>query len=131
MLVTWEPLLRLRRALLAEYVVLQRTLLRVVKGDQVCRRLMTIPGVGPVTALAFKTTIDHPQRFRRSADVAPSLGLVRGSSSRARRTKQAGSPRPATSSPGARATRPHTSCSAEGALVGPQGVGNALRKVAT
>jgi transposase len=72
----FEPLLRLRRTLMAEVVVLHRTLLRIVKGDQVCRRLMTIPGVGPVAALAFKTTIDHPQRFRRSADVAPSLGLV-------------------------------------------------------
>jgi transposase len=72
----FEPLLRLRRTLMAEAMTLHRTLLRIVKGDEVCRRLMTIPGVGPVAALAFKTTIDHPQRFRRSADVAPSLGLV-------------------------------------------------------
>jgi transposase len=72
----FEPLLRLRQALLAEYGVLHRQLLRTVKGDEVCRRLMTIPGVGPVAALAFKTTIDHPERFKRSADVAPSLGLV-------------------------------------------------------
>jgi Transposase IS116/IS110/IS902 family len=37
---------------------------------------MGIPGVGPVTALAFKTTIDRPDRFRRSADVGAYLGLA-------------------------------------------------------
>lgn len=39
-------------------------------------RSMTIPGVGPVTALAFKTTIDRPDRFRRSSDVGAHLGLT-------------------------------------------------------
>jgi transposase len=55
---------------------LHAALLRVVKNDELCVRFMAIPGVGPVTALAFKTTIDRPERFRRSADVGAHLGLV-------------------------------------------------------
>ena len=30
---------------------------------------MTVPGVGPLTALAFRATIDQPRRFRKSRDV--------------------------------------------------------------
>jgi transposase len=30
---------------------------------------MTVPGVGPVTALAFASTVDDPQRFARATDV--------------------------------------------------------------
>jgi len=37
---------------------------------------MTIPGVGPVTSLAFISTIDIPARFRRSRAVGPILGLT-------------------------------------------------------
>lgn len=36
---------------------------------------MTTPSVGPVTAIAFKSTIDDPGRFRRSSDVGTDLGL--------------------------------------------------------
>ena len=41
-----------------------------------CRRLMTIPGVGPVVSLAFVATIDIPARFRNSKAVGPVLGLT-------------------------------------------------------
>lgn len=37
---------------------------------------MTVPGVGPLTALAFRATIDRPERFRRSRDVGAHLGLT-------------------------------------------------------
>ena len=37
---------------------------------------MTAPGVGPITALAFRATIDDPGRFRRSRDVGAHLGLT-------------------------------------------------------
>ena len=50
--------------------------LLAARRDPVCRRLMTAPGVGTVVALAFRTTIDMPQRFRQSAMVAPHLGLT-------------------------------------------------------
>lgn len=38
--------------------------------------IMTIPGVGQLTALAFTAAVDDPERFRRSRDVGPYLGLV-------------------------------------------------------
>ncbi|KAF0112925.1 MAG: transposase [Rhodobacteraceae bacterium] len=56
--------------------LLHRALLRLTENDELCRRFMTIPGVGPVTALAFKATIDDPARFRRSNDVGAHLGLT-------------------------------------------------------
>jgi transposase len=37
---------------------------------------MTVPGVGPLTALAFRATIDQPSRFRKSRDVGAHLGLT-------------------------------------------------------
>lgn len=37
---------------------------------------MSAPGVGPITALAFRATIDRPERFRRSRDVGAHLGLT-------------------------------------------------------
>ena len=37
----------------------------VVRDDDVCRRLMTVPGVGPV-ALTYRATVDVPARFRSS-----------------------------------------------------------------
>lgn len=36
--------------------------------DPVATRLMTVPGVGPITALTFKASIEDPGRFARSAD---------------------------------------------------------------
>ena len=58
------------------FAVLHRKLLDLARGDAVCRRLMTIPGVGPVVSLAFVATIDTPARFRKSKAVGPVLGLT-------------------------------------------------------
>ena len=41
-----------------------------------CRRLLTVPGVGAVTALSFATAIDDPARFVQSRDVGAHLGLT-------------------------------------------------------
>jgi transposase len=71
-----DPLLAARQKLREMFTKLHRKLLLVVRGDDVCRRLMTIPGVGPVVSLAFKSTIDIPARFRNSKAVGPSLGLT-------------------------------------------------------
>ena len=71
-----EALLRSRKAAMKELANLHRELLRVTRNDQLCRRFMTIPGVGPVTALAFKTTIDRPDRFAKSSTVGAHLGLT-------------------------------------------------------
>src|SRR5213596_969149 len=51
-----EPLLIARRALREQLDVLHRQLLEIVRHDEICRRLMTTPGVGPVVALTFRAT---------------------------------------------------------------------------
>jgi transposase len=55
-----EPLLPARAALRAEYASLHGELLKAVRADEVCRRLMTIPGVGAVVAMTFKAAVDQP-----------------------------------------------------------------------
>jgi len=71
-----EPLLVVRRVLREQLGILHRRLLVVVRDDEVCRRLMTIPGVGPVVALTYRATIDVPARFRNSRAVGAMLGLT-------------------------------------------------------
>ncbi|HEX7858613.1 MAG TPA: IS110 family transposase [Sphingobium sp.] len=44
--------------------------------DVVCSRLMTVPGVGPITALTFTASVEDPHRFNRSEDVGAYAGLV-------------------------------------------------------
>jgi transposase len=55
---------------------LTKHVLDAVRGEPICRRLMTVPGVEPLTALAFRATVDQPERFRRSRDVGAHLGLT-------------------------------------------------------
>lgn len=46
-----------------------RQLGRIAREDETCRRLMTAPGIGPVTAVAFAAAIEDASRFRRASDV--------------------------------------------------------------
>ena len=71
-----EPLLIVRRVLREQLSILHRRLLAVVRDDEVCRRLMTVPGVGPVVALTYRATIDVPARFRNPKAVGAVLGLT-------------------------------------------------------
>lgn len=71
-----DCMLRARAALWAEYLTLHKLAVQLAMRDELCRRFMAIPGVGPVTALVFSSAIDDPQRFRRSRDVAAYFGLT-------------------------------------------------------
>ena len=71
-----EPLLVVRRAIREQIAILHRRLLAIVRDDEVCRRLMTIPGVGPVVALTYRSTVDVPARFRNSKAVGAVFGLT-------------------------------------------------------
>jgi transposase len=71
-----EPLLIVRRALREQIGILHRRLLAIVRDDEVCRRLMTIPGVGPVVALTYRATVDVPARFRNSKATGAVFGLT-------------------------------------------------------
>jgi transposase len=70
------PMLEARHELRLQTVRLHKLILERVKNDELCRRLMTIPGVGPLTSLAYKTFVDRPQRFRRSRSVGAAVGLT-------------------------------------------------------
>src|SRR5262245_48594349 len=71
-----EPLLIVRRVLREQIGILHRRVLSVVRDDEVCRRLMTVPGVGPVVALTYRATVDVPARFRKSKSVGAVFGLT-------------------------------------------------------
>ena len=71
-----EPLLRARSALIAERDHLHGLVMAAARRDEVCRRLMTVPGVGPVTALTFCSAVDDPLRFSRSRAVGAHFGLT-------------------------------------------------------
>jgi transposase len=71
-----EPMLRARDALRTEFAGLHRQLLALVRGDVVCRRLMTAPGVGAVVAATFTSAVDDPGRFAKSRTVGAHFGLT-------------------------------------------------------
>lgn len=65
-----------RTALENEFKRLHRALLGLVRDDPVCRQLMSVPGVGAIVAITFKSGVDDPMRFKRSRDVGPHFGLT-------------------------------------------------------
>jgi len=73
---TMLALLKGRDGLVAQEKALTRQCTVIARQDIVCKRLMTVPGVGVVTALAFKAEIDDPTRFRKSRDVGVHIGLT-------------------------------------------------------
>jgi transposase len=54
------PLLKARRAIEQQTDDLDGKVLKLARYDAQVRRFMTVPGVGPITALCFKATIDDP-----------------------------------------------------------------------
>jgi transposase len=71
-----RPLLVARKAVEQQVCDLDRKVLRLARRDAQVRRFMTAPGVGPITALCFKATIDDPTRFKRSRSVGAYVGLT-------------------------------------------------------
>ncbi|MFI4933263.1 MAG: IS110 family transposase [Caulobacterales bacterium] len=69
-------LLRIRRALIEEVAAFEARILREARSDPVCRRLMTVPGVGPFAAVTFRAAVDDPTRFAHSRDVGAHFGLT-------------------------------------------------------
>jgi transposase len=55
---------------------LDREIARRAREDEVSRRLMTIPGIGPLTATALAALAPPPEEFARGRDFAAWLGLV-------------------------------------------------------
>ncbi|NVO58693.1 IS110 family transposase [Rhodobacteraceae bacterium B1Z28] len=71
-----RPLLDARRAIYKHYLALDRRVKRAARNDNVCMRMMTVPGVGPISALTFKAAVDDPARFKSSRTVGAHFGLT-------------------------------------------------------
>lgn len=71
-----SALLAARECLEHQIEALKTRILRFAKRSDPCRRLMTIPGVGALTAVSFVAAVDDPARFRRSSGVGAHFGLT-------------------------------------------------------
>ena len=71
-----RPLLEARNAVEQQVSELDRKVMKLARHDAQVRQFITVPGVGPITALAFKATIDDPARFARSRSVGAYVGLT-------------------------------------------------------
>ena len=60
----------------SEFMRLHRKMLAIARADEVCRRLMSVPGVGPLAAVTFTATVDDPARFTSSKAVGAHFGLT-------------------------------------------------------
>jgi len=70
------PILRVLETVEREVQELDKLFQEHAENDAVCRNLMTIPGIGSITAVAFTTAVDDPKRFRKSRSVGAYFGLT-------------------------------------------------------
>lgn len=71
-----DPLLLIHDHVCEQQKKLDGEVRRLARTDETTRRLMTVPGVGVVTAVTFRHTIDDPSRFRSASSVGAYLGLT-------------------------------------------------------
>jgi transposase len=84
-----EQVLLSIEALTAQIKAADAEVKRAAEAHEVCPLLMTVPGVGPVTSLAYVATIDDPHRFT-SARVQSYLGLTPGENSSSLKVRRTG-----------------------------------------
>jgi transposase len=70
------PLLKLFGPVNEQIEALNKQLATMAREDEVAKRLTTVPGVGPVTAASYVSTLDQVERFRGAHKVESYLGLV-------------------------------------------------------
>src|SRR4051812_40316290 len=70
------PLLEAWRAVRLRAAELGRQLVASARRSEACQILMSVPGVGAVTATSFATAVEDPENFRRSRSVGAWLGLT-------------------------------------------------------
>lgn len=73
---TMRALLKARGGLIEQQKALEKRCAAIARTNPVSKRLMTVPGVGVITALTFQAEIDDPQRFKKSRDVGVHIGLT-------------------------------------------------------
>lgn len=85
-----ECLLQAVERVTEQIEILTKEIETAAANDPVCKLLMTAPGVGPITALAFSSAVESPSRFPNAARVASYLGLAPGESSSSTRVQRTG-----------------------------------------
>ena len=81
------PLLKIREVIERQIADLDRKVMRMARNDIQVRRFMTVPGVGPITALCYRATIDDPTRVKKSRSVGAYAGLTTRRYASARSTR--------------------------------------------
>ncbi len=71
-----DPLMQVLRTVQEQVTALDALLKDYAENDKICTHLMTVPGVGIVTAVAFIAAVDDPKRFRKSRSVGAYFGLT-------------------------------------------------------
>ena len=77
-------------ALTAQIARFDATIKQIASEDQVCRRLMTVPGVGPNVSLAFASLVDDISQFPDAEQLASYLALVPGENTTGGKIKRSG-----------------------------------------
>jgi transposase len=85
-----ERMLQVIDALNQQIAPADEELLRLAEEDPICRRLMTVPGVGPVTSMRFVAALDDRTRFPTAHAVEGFLGLTPGENSSSERKQRIG-----------------------------------------
>ena len=83
-----ERLLKVLDVLNEQIVKADQELLALAESDPVCKRLMSVPGVGPVTSMRFVAAIDDAKRFASAHAVESYLGLTPGENSSSERKQR-------------------------------------------
>jgi transposase len=85
-----ERLLQVVETLTAQIVAADRELAELADADLLCQRLMSVPGIGPVTSLRFAAALDDCSRFASAHAVQGYLGLTPGENSSSQRQQRTG-----------------------------------------
>src|SRR5262249_17207311 len=83
-----ERLLVVLETLSAQIASADAELAELAANEDRMRRLMTVPGVGPVTAARFVSALDNVDRFPNASMVASYLGLIPGEDTTGFRVKR-------------------------------------------
>ncbi len=71
-----RPMLIAWRQLRVQITAFDKAIRALVKSNTACRLLMSVPGIGVLSALAYVSTVEDPARFARSRSVGAHLGLT-------------------------------------------------------
>jgi len=85
-----ERVLGVLDSLNAQIALADKEIEQLAKEDPVCKRLMTVPGIGPVTSLRFVAALDDKSRFATAHAVQALLGLTPGEHSSSQRQQRTG-----------------------------------------